>query len=92
MAEAVSISQEKTIEHIQSLVNVVGRGGNYLLNIGPKGDGSLVKFEADILRGIGKWMAVNQDAIYGTTMNPFDAELFIWTGDGKKTEIVFTRD
>lgn len=67
--------EEKTIEHIQSLVNVVGRGGNYLLNIGPKGDGSLVKFEADLLKGIGKWMRVNQESIYGTTMNPFDSEL-----------------
>ena len=67
--------EEKTIEHIQSLVNVVGRGGNYLLNIGPKGDGSLVEFESNILRGIGKWMQVNQESIYGTTMNPFDSEL-----------------
>ncbi|MCC6581510.1 MAG: alpha-L-fucosidase [Phycisphaeraceae bacterium] len=35
------------------------RGGNYLLNIGPRGDGSIVEFEADVLRGIGQWMRAN---------------------------------
>jgi len=65
----------KTIQHIKNLVNVVGRGGNYLLNIGPRGDGSLVPFEVKILQGIGRWMAINHEAIYGTSLNPFDAEL-----------------
>lgn len=37
-----------------SLYSVINGGGNYLLNIGPMGDGSVVPFEADVLRGIGK--------------------------------------
>ncbi|MFD2114949.1 alpha-L-fucosidase [Paenibacillus yanchengensis] len=46
----------KTKELVQSLVSIFARGGNYLLNIGPRGDGSIVAFEADVLRGIGSWI------------------------------------
>lgn len=46
----------KTKELVQSLVSILSRGGNYLLNIGPRGDGSIVEFEAEVLRGIGSWI------------------------------------
>jgi len=62
--------EDKVLEKIRALVRVVSRGGNYLLNIGPKGDGSIVPFEAEVLRGIGEWLRVNGDAIYGTSANP----------------------
>src|SRR5699024_7386552 len=39
-----------------TLVSVIARGGNYLLNIGPKGDGSILPFEAEVLEEIGKWV------------------------------------
>jgi alpha-L-fucosidase len=61
----------KTNEHIVKLVEVVSRGGNYLLNIGPRGDGSVVEFEASILQGIGEWLKVNGEAIYATQPQPF---------------------
>ena len=61
----------KTREHILRLVKVVSRGGNYILNIGPRGDGSVVEFEADVLRGTGEWLRRNSDAIYGTQPQPF---------------------
>ena len=61
----------KTREHILQLVEVVSRGGNYLLNIGPRGDGSVVEFEADLLRGAGKWVHPNAEAIYDTQPQPF---------------------
>jgi len=61
----------KTNEHLLKLVRVVSRGGNYILNIGPRGDGSVVDFEADVLRGVGKWLKANSDAIYGTGAQPF---------------------
>ena len=62
---------DKIQEHILRLVKVVSRGGNYLLNIGPKGDGSVVNYEADVLRGTGAWLKKNGEAIYGTSPQPF---------------------
>lgn len=61
----------KTNEHLLKLVEVVSRGGNYILNIGPRGDGTVVEFEADVLRGVGSWVKANSEAIYGTGAQPF---------------------
>jgi alpha-L-fucosidase len=61
----------KTRENVERLVEVVSRGGNYILNIGPKGDGSVVPFEANVLRGVGSWLKVNGPAIYATRAQPF---------------------
>ena len=69
--------EEKVDEKIRSLIKVISRGGNYLLNIGPKGDGSVVEFEKNVLRLIGQWVEANSEAIYGTTANPFH-EVFAW--------------
>lgn len=63
--------QEKVDEKIASLIKVISRGGNYLLNIGPRGDGSVVEFERDVLVEMGKWIKANAEAIYGTRANPF---------------------
>ena len=62
----------KVEEHITRLVRVVSHGGNYILNVGPEGDGSVVPFEADVLKVIGDWMKVNGEAIYGMAPSPFD--------------------
>lgn len=43
---------------IQELVKVVSRDGNYLLNIGPKGDGSVPAETADALRRMGEWLKI----------------------------------
>ena len=61
----------KVEEHILRLVKVVSRGGNYILNIGPRGDGSVVEFEADVLKGTGTWLRQNGEAIYGADPQPF---------------------
>ncbi|WP_321471202.1 alpha-L-fucosidase [uncultured Paludibaculum sp.] len=61
----------KINEHIVKLVEVTSRGGNYLLNIGPMGDGSVVDFERKVLEGIGAWTKVNGEAIYGAGPQPF---------------------
>ncbi|NLZ94957.1 MAG: hypothetical protein GX921_03920 [Bacteroidales bacterium] len=68
---------DKVEEKIRSLIKVISRGGNYLLNIGPKGDGSVVEFESEVLKQIGRWVETNREAIYGTTANPFH-EVFSW--------------
>ena len=62
---------DKTREKLASLIRVCSRGGNYLLNIGPRGDGSVVEFEQNVLLNIGRWLERNGDAIYGTAADPF---------------------
>ena len=72
---------EKAMEKLRSLINVVSHGGNFLLNIGPRGDGSVVEFESEVLKEIGAWLKTNGEAIYGTEASPF-REDFAW---GKST-------
>ncbi|PIE78499.1 MAG: alpha-L-fucosidase [Candidatus Delongbacteria bacterium] len=56
----------KICEKIEDLVKIVSFGGNYLLNIGPKEDGSIVKFEKDLIEGVGGWIKENRESIYET--------------------------
>ena len=54
----------KTI--VSNLTNCARGGGNYLLNIGPKPDGSIPEESVSVLESVGKWLATNGQAIYGT--------------------------
>ena len=49
--------ENKVREKTRSLINVVSRGGNYLLNIGPKGNGAVVDFEKEVLEQVGDWLS-----------------------------------
>ncbi len=53
-------------ELVQLLVDVVAKGGNLLLNIGPSPEGEWAPDAYDRLKGIAAWMKVNREAIYGT--------------------------
>jgi len=53
-------------EIICQLVDIVSKNGTLLLNIGPKGDGTIPKEDKEILQTIGKWLKVNGEAIYGS--------------------------
>ena len=59
---------------IQEMITVVSRDGNYLLNIGPKGDGTVQEQPASILNIFGEWMDINSESIYGTTASPLPSQ------------------
>ncbi len=84
---------------LRNLIDIVSKGGNYLLNVGPTAQGIIPKPEADRLDTIGTWLKTNGPAIYGTTASPFTTQLawgrctqktgklflevFDWPSDGK---------
>jgi alpha-L-fucosidase len=51
---------------IDDLVDIVSKNGALLLNIGPRPDGTIPQPEQELLLEIGRWLAVNGEAIYGT--------------------------
>ena len=58
---------------IRNLVDIASKGGNYLLNIGPKGDGSVPAETVKSMHAIGAWMKKNGEAVYATQASPFDS-------------------
>ncbi|TWT32456.1 Alpha-L-fucosidase [Posidoniimonas corsicana] len=54
---------------VRNLVDIVSKGGNYLLNIGPTGDGSVPQESVECMKAIGEWMDDNSPAIYGATLS-----------------------
>lgn len=83
---------------IQLLAKVAARGGNTLMNIGPRPDGRIDEPDVAILKGIGQWMQINGESIHGTERTPLEVQawgqstrkghqiylhVFHWPEDGK---------
>lgn len=54
--------------------DVISKNGNFVLNIGPKADGTICKEDTHILKELGKWTKKNADAIWGTGPYKFSGE------------------
>lgn len=82
-----------TNELVEKLVDIVSKGGNYLLNIGPGPDGELDPAAYQRLKEIGAWMKVNGEAIYGsrifTSFNEGESVRYTQSKDGKTKYIFF---
>lgn len=92
-------NSHKSVSHfIRLLANAASRGGNLLMNIGPKGDGAFDQKDLVILNGIGNWLKKNAESIYGagagklplqnwgvstTKENKIYLHVFNWPADGK---------
>jgi alpha-L-fucosidase len=58
---------KSTTTVVHDLVDIVSKNGNLLLNIGPKADGTIPEEAQQILLGLGAWLNINGEAIYGAS-------------------------
>jgi alpha-L-fucosidase len=66
------------------LVDIVSKGGNYLLNVGPTAEGVVPQASQDALRTVGRWLKVNGEAVYGASPSPFGEEFGEFSSRGTK--------
>ena len=66
------------------LVDIISKGGNYLLNVGPTAQGVIPQASQDILRTVGRWLKVNGEAVYGAGPSPFGPEFGEYTSRDAK--------
>jgi len=91
-------SHKPDAHFIRLLAKAAARGGNILLNIGPKGDGTFADEDRRILEAIAQWWKVNSESIRGTVRTPLAPQswgestlkestvylhVFDWPQDGK---------
>jgi alpha-L-fucosidase len=63
---------------VYRLVDVVSKGGNYLLNVGPTAEGVIPEESVQRLRDMGAWLARHGESVYGTTHSPFSVQGQPW--------------
>lgn len=74
-------------EIVRFLVDVVGRGGNMLLNVGPDRDGVIPAAHVAILKSVGDWLGKYGQTLYGTKAGPFQPVDHVWSATHKENKI-----
>ncbi|MFN8221532.1 MAG: alpha-L-fucosidase, partial [Fimbriimonadales bacterium] len=80
---------------VRNLCRIVGRGGNYLVGLGPDGNGEFDPIAYDRLKGLGAWLKRNGEAIYATRpVHPYELANCVFTlkKDGTVYMIVLAED
>ncbi len=72
-------SHKKPGHFTQMLAKAASRGGNVLLNMGPRPDGAVDPADVKVFEGIGAWWKINGESIRGTTRTPLPRQT--WTGE-----------
>lgn len=81
---------KSTDKLLRNLIDVVSKGGNYLLNVGPTGEGVIPSPSVDRLSDMGRWLNTNGEAIYGCGPTPFGVEIesnLPWRATTKKNKL-----
>ncbi len=65
------VSSKTPAELVRTLVDVASKGGNLLLNVGPRPDGTWIPGEEAALAGLGEWLQRHGESIYATRRSPF---------------------
>jgi alpha-L-fucosidase len=73
-------------ELVFKLADIVSRGGNYLLNVGPTAEGVIPQPSQDNLRTVGSWLKHNGEAVYGAGRSPFGEEFGEYSSKTKATD------
>lgn len=100
-------SHKPPAHFIRLLASAASKGGNILMNVGPRGDGSWDPVDVEIFRGVGRWLEVNGESIYGTVQSGLPQQrwgvttrkgstlylhVFEWPRDGRLTVGGLTSD
>ena len=79
---------KSTRELVNILLNVIAKGGNLALNIGPQPDGRLSRVAIKRIKEIGKWLKKNEKGIYGTRVcSPYLKDNFAFTQKVKENRV-----
>lgn len=77
---------------IRALIEVISRGGNFLLDVGPQPDGQIQTEFVERLQAMGQWVRKNAAAIYGSSFGPVQGEPQFRTTAMKNNTYVFVMD
>jgi len=72
---------------VDDLIDIVSKNGNLMLNVGPRADGTIPEQAQTVLLGIGAWLKVNGEAIYGTRPWKYFGEGPTTVATGEKKEV-----